>query len=88
MKIKTGYVLREVLDAYLVMGVGSGTYVPNQIMSLNETGAFLWRMLEDGTEKDELVRSMLSEYEVDSETAERDVDAFIAQLQEKALIAE
>ena len=70
------------------MGIGSEAYVPNQIMSVNETGAFLWRLLEKGAEKPELVDGLTKEYEVDAETAEKDVDAFLNRLREKALIEE
>ena len=48
MKIKPGYMLRKVVDVYVIVGIGDETYAPNQIMSLNETGAFLWRILENG----------------------------------------
>ena len=88
MKIKADYVLRQVMDTYLVVGIGSGAYAPNQIMTLNESGAFVWRLLEIGAEKGDLVNGLIREYEVDAETAEKDVDAFIAQLREKAMIAE
>ncbi|MBR3739832.1 MAG: PqqD family protein [Clostridia bacterium] len=86
MKIKAGYMLRQVMDVYLVLGVGSEAYVPNQIMTLNETGAFLWEILEKGAEKQDLVDALLREYDTDAETAGKDVDAFLAQLWEKALI--
>ena len=88
MKIRSGYILRQVMDIYVVMGIGSEAYVPNQIMSVNETGAFLWRLIEKGTEKQELVENLVKEYEVDAETAEKDVDAFLTRLREKALIEE
>lgn len=86
MKIRQGYILRDVMDISVIIGVGEDAYMPNQIMSLNETGAFLWRILEQGAEKQELVDAMLREYDTDAATAERDVDAFLAQLKEKALI--
>ena len=86
MKIKAGYMLRQVMDVYLVLGVGSEAYVPNQIMSLNETGAFLWEILEKGAERQDLVGALLKEYDTDAETAGKDVEAFLAQLREKALI--
>ena len=90
MKIKPGYVLRDFaeLDMHLVMGVGSEAYAPNQIMSLNETGAYLWRFLENGAERQDLMDALLREYDTDAETAAKDVDAFLAQLREKALISE
>ena len=88
MKIRNGYILRQVMDIYVVMGIGSEAYVPNQIMSVNETGAFLWGLLEKGAEKQELVDSLTKEYDVDAETAEKDVEAFLGRLREKALIEE
>ena len=47
MKIKPGYILRDVMNVSVIIGVGNEAYTPNEIMSLNETGAFLWRLLED-----------------------------------------
>lgn len=88
MKIKSGYMLRQVMDVYVVLGIGSEAYTPNQIMSVNETGAFLWGLLEKGAEKPELLESLTKEYDVDAETAEKDVDAFLNRLREKALIEE
>lgn len=88
MKIRSGYILRQVMDIYVVIGIGSEAYVPNQIMSLNETGAFLWGLLEQGAEKQDLVDRMVQEYDVDTQTAEKDVEKFLAQLREKALIEE
>ena len=88
MKICSGYVLRKVMDIYVVLGISSDTYVPNQIMSVNETGAFLWHLLEEGAEKKELVDRLVAEFEIDAETAAADVDVFLDQLREKALIAE
>ena len=88
MKIRPGYILRQVMDIYVVMGIGSEAYVPNQIIRLNETGALLWGLLEQGTEKQDLVDRMVQEYDVDTQTAEKDVEKFLAQLREKALIEE
>ncbi len=86
MKIREGFILRQVLDIYAVIGVGSEAYMPNRIMSVNETGAFLWRMLENGAEKQELIDALLREYETDPQTAEKDVDAFLKEMQDKGLI--
>ena len=88
MKIRSGFILRQVMDIYVVMGIGSEAYVPNQIMSVNEVGAFLWSILEKGAEKQELVDSLTKEYDVDEQTAAADVEKFLAQLREKTLITE
>ena len=87
-KTKAAYSLRKVLDAYLVMGVGREAYHPHCILSMNETGAFLWKLLEQGAEEADLVARLAAEYEVDAAVAARDVAAFLNQLREKALITE
>lgn len=88
MKIRSGYMLRKVIDTYVIMGLGSANYTPNQIMSLNETGAYLWGLLEKGSDKQALIDNLISEYEVDLTTAEKDVDIFLGQLRDKDLIEE
>ncbi len=88
MKIKPGFMLRKVVEIYVILGIGSEAYAPNQIMSLNETGAFLWGLLEKGADRETLIDALPQEFEVDRQTAEKDVDAFLTQLREKALIDE
>lgn len=87
MKIKPGYILRKVVDIYVIIGVGEDAYQPDVIMSLNETGAFLWEILIDGAEYQDLVTALMKEYdEIDQETAKNDVDAFLDQLRKQELI--
>ncbi len=88
MKIREGFILRQIMDIYAVIGIGSEAYRPNQIMSVNETGAFLWERLEKGTDRRALINALLQEYETDPETAEKDVDAFLGQLRDKGLLDE
>lgn len=86
MKVKEGFMLREVLDSYLIMGTTKETYLPHCILSLNEAGALLWHALEKEADEDTLVTALLGEYDVDSTTARRDVGVFIQQLKEKELL--
>lgn len=77
MKIKNGYMLREVAGEAVVVPTGEATFNFQGIISLNETGALLWKELEQGCEKKDLVQALLDEYEVDAETAEKDVNEFL-----------
>ena len=88
MKIKPDYILREVVDYYVVIGTGADAYRPNEILSLNETGAFLWKILEGGAAKQDLIDHLVLEYEVDEETAAKDVEAFLDQLRRNSMIIE
>ncbi len=86
MKIKDGFILREVAGSYLVVAVGNAVKEFGGIVNLNETGAFLWRLLEKSSTEPEMVDALLNEYEVDRETAEKDVKAFVEKLTEAKLV--
>lgn len=77
MKIKNGYMLREVAGEAVVVPSGEVSLNFQGIISLNETGALLWKELEQGCEKKDLVQALLDEYEIDAETAEKDVNEFL-----------
>ena len=86
MKIKNGYMLREVAGEAVVVAPGEATLNFQGIISLNETGALLWKELEQGCEKKDLVQALLDEYEVDAETAEKDVNEFLKRADDAGLI--
>ena len=81
MKIKEGYVLRQVADNWVVLPVGQNSVDFNGMLSLNESGVLLWKALEQGGDRETLADALLSEYEVDREQALSDVDEFVAALQ-------
>ena len=86
MKIKEGFILREVASSYIVVAVGEAVKTFNGIINLNETGAFLWKQLEKGCTEDELKNALLGEYDVSEEIAKRDANAFVAKLTEAGLV--
>lgn len=77
MKIHEGFLLREVAGNYIVMPVGAAAERLNGMIKLNETSAFLFRALEKGTDEAALVAALLATYDVDADTARRDVAAFL-----------
>ena len=82
MKIKKDFILRKVADSYVVVPVNSLTLNFNGIITLNETGAFLFELMQKGTEREELIAGLLREYEVTPEKAAVDVDKFIEKAKE------
>lgn len=77
MKTKKGFMLRKVADKNVVVPIGHASVDFNGIINLNDTGAFLWSILSQGCTYDELVSSVLSEYDVNEDIAKRDIDAFL-----------
>ncbi|MBQ1807709.1 MAG: PqqD family protein, partial [Ruminococcus sp.] len=79
---KKDFILRKVADSYVVVPVGKLTLDFNGIINLNETGAFLFGLLQEGAEKEDLLRKMLEEYDVTPEKAAADIDVFLKKAEE------
>ena len=78
MKIKEGFVLREVAGDTVVLPAGDMNL--DAMITLNETGTFLWKKLEQEITIDELVAEVLKVYDVDAETAKAAVEIFVEKL--------
>ena len=77
MKIKEGFVVREIAGQSVVIAVGAASKIFNGIIKLNETGKIIWTKLSEGASKEDTVSAILSEYDVDRETVEKDYDNFV-----------
>lgn len=77
MKTKKGFMLRKVADKNVVVPIGQASVDFNGIINLNDTGAFLWNILSKGCTYDELLSSLLSEYDVNEDIAKSDIDVFL-----------
>ena len=86
MKIKNNFVLKKIAGSYVVVPVRTRAVDFSGIIKLSESGAFLWKLLEKGADREELIEKMLEEYAVDEATAAADIDRFVAKLREADLI--
>ena len=78
MKIKKGYRLRPLGKEYILVAEGLEALDANTMVSMNATAAFLWEAVEGKTfDAETLVQRLLEEYDVDSERAEKDVEALL-----------
>ncbi len=77
LKLDKEYVLRQIGDDYVIVPVGKAALDFNGMITVNETGAFLWEQLVKGTSKEGLLETLMETYEVTQEEAERDIDEFL-----------
>lgn len=82
MKIKENFVLRQVADVWVVMPVGEATLNFNGMLTLNETGALLWKALEQGGDVETMADALTAEYNVSREQALADAEEFCQKLME------
>lgn len=78
MKIKEGYRIRKVGSKSVVVAPGGINFTG--LITVNETGTFIWGMLEKGAESDEIVSALANECKVQPEKIEGDVIEFIKAL--------
>ena len=76
MKIKENFLLRQVADTWVVMPIGQEMLDFNGMLTLNETGAFLWQRLQEGADLEGLVKALTAEYDVSAEIARADAEEF------------
>lgn len=75
MKTKKGFNLREVCGEYIVVAEGIENIDFTNIISMNESSAYLWEkaQAEESFDEDFLVKQLLEKYEIDEATAQKDV---------------
>lgn len=82
MNIKKEFVLREVAGDILLIPTGKTALDLNGMMTLNEVGAEIWRLLPEVHDEEELVCRLLEEYDVGENELRKDVDDFLKKLRE------
>jgi len=85
-KSKEGLLVRKFGEKYIIVAIDDMADELHSLITLNETGLFLWNMIEKGTDYDSMLLTMLETYEVDRATAEADIKAFVEKAIEAGLI--
>ena len=80
MKLKFDIAIQEVADKFLAVAKNCKTEEVEKVFTLNETGAFILRALQDGADTAAIISQLLAEYDVTPLKAEAEVNAFIDML--------
>ncbi len=80
MKVNPQFVLREIADEYLLIPIGEQADRLHGMLKLNEEGAFLWKQMEKEQTEETLFRALLNEYQVEADTAKKDISVFLEEL--------
>ena len=89
MKLKKGYVLRELCGEFIVCPEGLDVLDTGRMFSLNEPAAYLWRQVGDSDfTKDTLLKLLMEEYDVPEQTAREDIASLVRVLEEFGVVEE
>lgn len=88
MKLSNDFVLRKVVDSAVLVPFGKKTVNFNGMLTLNKVGMFIAELLQNETTLDAAVDAVVEHFEVERETAVKDVEKFLQQLRENGALCE
>ena len=88
MKVKNDFISRTIADEHLLIPTGEAALRVKGLISLSESGAFLYQTLRNDCTRNELVSALTAEYDVPASVAEADIDAFLEQMRQLDMLAE
>ena len=86
MKIKEGFVLREVMGNNVIIAVGKASREFRGMVQLNASAAQIWKYIGEGKTRDQIVDAMLEDFDAERSVIESDVDRSIDQFASNGLI--
>ncbi|MBQ8416587.1 MAG: PqqD family protein [Clostridia bacterium] len=87
MQINKDFTIQKVGALFVAVPVGETSKTFHGMVRLNETGAFLWKLMaEKDMTEEALVEALLGEYDVAREVAERDVHRVVEALQKNNIL--
>ena len=86
MHLVNGFCVRKIVDETIVIPTQEAARCLSGLASLNETGEFLFQLLQSEQTRESLLEALLENYDVDVQTATADVDTFIETLKENHML--
>lgn len=80
MKIRKGFVMRPTLGYTLVVPTGELAEIFSGMIKLNETSADIWRWIDEGLSREEVIARYQKTYGVDETAASSDYDTVVGNM--------
>jgi hypothetical protein len=81
-------VTRKTGNEYVLVPVADNIADMNSVYTLNETGAFIWEQIDGKRTVSEIITAVTAEYEIDNETASKDVFDFMGDMSKYLILDE
>ncbi|HOU01697.1 MAG TPA: PqqD family protein [Bacteroidales bacterium] len=79
-------VTRKTGNEYVLVPISDNVADMDSVYTLNETGAFIWELIDGKKSVSDLIKALAEEYKIDIETAESDVLSFINKMKEYLMV--
>lgn len=88
MRIKDGFVLREIAGQIMVIATGEASKNFHGMIKLNETGKDIFVALQEKCSEAEIAARLQEKYDIEAEKAVADTRAFLAQMKDAGFLAD
>lgn len=79
-------VTRKTGNEYVLIPVTNNIADMNSVYTLNETGAFIWELIDGKNTIEELISAVVSKYDADYNIATKDVFSFIEKMSDYLIL--
>lgn len=86
MKIKDGFIMKDVAGSKVVLPIGERQNDLKGIITFNEIGAEVFNMLDGTNSVEEIAHKIAKDYDTPYETVEADVNKLVKKMREQGLI--
>ena len=88
MKRNKDFILRDIAGENILVATGEAAQIFNGMITLNDVASFIWNNIDECGTTEKLTTSILKEFDIDLETAKRDVEGFTSELIKMGMIIE
>lgn len=88
MKTNKSFILREIAGENILVATGKAAEVFNGMITLNEVASFIWNNIDEYETVEKLISCILEEFDIDEETARKDVESFTNELIRMGMVIE
>jgi hypothetical protein len=81
-------VTRKTGNEYILVPITNNIADMTSVYTLNETGAFIWELIDGKKKVEEIISALTSDYDTDNITASTDVFSFIDNMSKYLIIKE
>lgn len=86
MKLSGDFIIRNIADEYVIVPVGETAAKFHSLITANELGAFICTKLKEDKSEDEILKAILEDYDIDEDSARRDLSGFLQYLKNLNLL--
>lgn len=88
MKLKHEFTIRQIVGEYVLIPMGKSALAFSGMVTTNAVGGFICEQLAQETTKEELLKRICREFQIDAVTAEKDLEQFLGELRKANLLVE